>query len=599
MAQRSGGQKTGPHRLPLYSPTQKKQLSGCLRRWAWNRLMKLLEPSTPNAEKGSERHEELELFHKLGKPPTSLEAKAAMKYAPAPRMGAAEVAVRYDVDGTCWFGFVDLAYCWRLESGPWTAPEQQHRNHRSFGKPPGKPGPLGATDIVVIHDWKFTSSFDYALTCESLYDDFAANMYALEAFDGGAERVFCRWVYTEFGNASPREVWAEMNEANARAILQDGAAQAAYANQLRAEYARLQTDAERDAFIRALPTDTDSCFAFNKECPRFELCQPQRESRRITIRSQEEMDNFEQEIAEQFAPETPAAKPALPPLPGKPALPAKPALPGKPALPALPGKPGLPPLPGKPALPAKPAAATYDVVKAAAGENPWGTTGTPVGTAEGGFVNPAEKPFPLAASPEEAVANGNVHTVESKPVEQGDDLESIQDLNELRKIADAIGATYLPKARKPGVIAAIRARRAELALSGEMGGVNTNDQGENGEGSESEDEQFERERAQAGVEAARIRAELERELDEDPEAHVTPVTIISQTDVQEVDMGTIGELPSIDDVAKAAESWSKPAREQDHEEMFRELTTVQLGNLMRTVARTMNCKVTLTFDAQD
>jgi hypothetical protein len=39
-------------------------------------------------------------------------------------------------------------------------------------------------------------------------------------------------------------------------------------------------------------------------------------------------------------------------------------------------------------------------------------------------------------------------------------------LVDLRQIADAIGATYLPKARTAGVTAAIRARRAELQLQG-------------------------------------------------------------------------------------------------------------------------------------
>ncbi len=471
MGNRTGGQRKGPFRLPLYSPSQYKQLgeldedgepTACELRWGLNRILKLEETYGEKAAMGVERHDQLEGWSKHAIMPEAVEAKAAMRHAPPPRMAVTEAPVRFDMPNSYWIGYVDLAYDWRLDPGPLSPPEQPETPEgekvtkylKSFGKPAGRAAPLATTGITVIHDWKFTSSWDYALSSAELYDDFAANLYAKDAFEGGAKRVFCRWVYTLWDSKSPREVWAEMSYEHIMELMAKADRRAAYANEIRRRVAAGEMS------VYDLPIDTGSCFKFNKVCPRKgNECNPVRVSRKIIPRRKEDMDNFENETAANF-PATASAK-TLPPLPGKKTLPplpgkALPPLPGKAALPPLPAKPGLPPLPGK-VKPGK------DEKAVAAVEASFKKLFAP----EAGFINPEGGPTTAAASPEEAIAAGNVHVPEVVAEPEPDDLEG-KPLAELRDIAAAIGATHAPKAKTAGVTAAIRARRAEMELSGEV-----------------------------------------------------------------------------------------------------------------------------------
>lgn len=433
---RSGGQRTAPYRLPLYSPSQYKQLSGCLRRWAWNRILKLAENQGAKAALGSQLHEECERWLKFGILPTSKEARSAIKYGPPPKSCLAEVPVRFDLDGrlddglhpwgvdgtSSWVGYIDAVYGWRLDPGPWYPTETDDpRNMRSYGRPAGKAIPLTAdVEVVVIHDWKFTSDWQYAMTSEELKEEFAANFYAYEAFEAGAKRVFCRWVYTKFDGQSSREVWAEMDRTLGFRLLSDAADEAVEANEVRADIlaGRMSVD--------DLEADTSHCFDFHSTCPRKGVeCHPVKTTAPFAPKRRIEMDSFESETAANFGAKT------LPPLPGKKAPPPPPP------------KAGLPPLPGK-----KPA----DVLKP-----------------EAGFINPVGGPVSAPNSPEDAVEAGNVHVPEVEAAPEADDLEG-KSLAELRAIAAAIGATHAPTARTPGVTAAIRARRAELELAEETGG---------------------------------------------------------------------------------------------------------------------------------
>jgi hypothetical protein len=468
MGNRTGGQRKGPFRLPLYSPSQYKQLGpeddegethGCELRWGLNRILRLEETYGDKAAMGVERHDQLEAWSKFGIMPTAVEAKAAMRHAPAPRSAVSEAPVRFDMPNSYWIGYVDLAYDWRLDTGPLSPPQQPEPPEdekrtvylKAFGKPAGRPAPLATTGITVIHDWKFTSSWDYALTTEELYDDFAANLYAKDAFEGGATRVFCRWVYTLWDSKSPREVWAEMSYEHVMVLMNRADRRAAYANEVRRKVAAGEMS------VYDLPIDTSYCFSFNKVCPRKgNQCNPVRESRKIIPRRKEDMDSFEQETAANFP--TTAAGKTLPPLPGKKPLP---PLPGK-ALPPLPPKPAAAPVEGKKLPPLPPKKAGADPKAVASIESKFKGLFTP----EAGFVNPVGGPTVAAASPEEAVAAGNVHVPEKVAEPEPDDLEG-KPLAELRDIAKAIGATHAPKAKTAGVTAAIRARRAEMELNGE------------------------------------------------------------------------------------------------------------------------------------
>jgi hypothetical protein len=419
-------------------------------RWGLNRIEKIPEESGEKALWGIERHDEMEQWLRYGKTPTFKECVAAMRYSPAPKSCSVEVPVRFDLGRTSWVGYIDAAYDWRLDTGPLTPAETEDvKKMRSYGKPAGRPAPLGSTGVTVVHDHKFTSSWEYALDCESLYHDFAANAYAKEAFEGGATRVFCRWVYTLFEGQSPREIWAEMNYAHGEEILMDGELKAEFANHLRAEISagRMRVD--------DLDKDTSHCFDFHKACPhKGNRCNPVKQTERFKPRSRDQMDSFESETAANFG-NKPGA--SLPPLPGK----ALPPLPGKAVGEAV--KSALPPLPGKALPPPPPKKAGADPKAVEAIETKFKGLFAP----EAGFVNPVGGPTVAAGSPEEAIAAGNVAEAEDDIAVEADDLEG-KSIGDLKAIAAAIGATHAPKAKTAGVTAAIRARRAELELAGEL-----------------------------------------------------------------------------------------------------------------------------------
>lgn len=425
-------------------------------RWGLNRIEKIPEETGEKAFWGIERHADLEGWLRYAKQPTFKECVAAMKYGPAPRSCSVETPVRFDLGSTSWVGYIDACYDWRLDTGPLSPSETEHvKQMRSYGKPAGRPAPLGSTGMTIIHDWKFTSSWEYALTSEALYDDFAANTYAKEAFEGGAKRVFCRWVYTLFEGQSPREIWAEMSYEHGEDILADGERKAEFANHLRAEIAagRMRVD--------DLEKDTSHCFDFYKACPhKGNRCNPVKTTERFKPRRAADMDSFEQETAANFGASKPGA--SLPPLPPK----------AKPELPPLPGtKAALPPPPAKkaalPPLPTKKETAEEDAesTKLVGDAFPNLKAFIP----EAGFVNPVGGPTTAAASPEDAVAAGNVYEPEAEEELEADDLEG-KSLDELRQIAKAIGATHAPKAKTAGVTAAIRLRRGALQLDAAISG---------------------------------------------------------------------------------------------------------------------------------
>lgn len=398
------GQKTAHNRLPLWSASQHKQLTACQRRWAYNRVLKLPEPQGEKAARGSAMHRELELWNNIALPPTSREARGAMVAGPPPGMAESEVPVRFDMPGSNWLGYIDLVYSWDEDNN--------------------SPLPLGDSDVCVIHDWKFTSSLRYALTAAELAEDVPANLYAYEAFQAGFSKVLCRWIYTKFDSQTPKEVRTYIDRESCEALVRSLDKEAAEANSWRARIL------EGSMSVDELPRSTDSCFAFGQVCPRKGVeCHPGTKSTPFAPR-RIEMATFEENIAKTFGLGN------LPPLPPK----AQPA--PKPELPAL------------PPLPTMSMKLPSGVVQMKA---EW--------VAEAGFVNPAQPIFPVADCPETAIANGNVHVPKVEKVDVGDDLDT-KSKDELKAIAAEIGATHAPKAREPGIIAAIRARRAELQRDG-------------------------------------------------------------------------------------------------------------------------------------
>lgn len=237
----------------LMSVSQYKLAGGCLRRWGFRHMLKLREEMGPAAGEGDKYHHELEMWVKLRKLPVSKPALAGLRYAPAPGCAEAEVPVCYMVDGAPWIGFIDLVYDWE---GP-------------IGLGNGGIKPLTSTGHTVIHDWKFTGNIsgDHVLTEEGLLEDEAANLYALEAYMGGAQLVSCRWVYVQMkGSPTAKEVWVEMPLEGVIKRLQGMSARTTELHQI-VKLHRKDDPRTLNTAVLGLEQDIGECFAFRRNCP--------------------------------------------------------------------------------------------------------------------------------------------------------------------------------------------------------------------------------------------------------------------------------------------------------------------------------------------
>ena len=413
--------KTAPKR-PM-SASQALRLDGCKRRWGFRYLDKHKEEQGVSAGKGDANHYEMELWNNFGYLPKDKASCVALRCAPAPRVADAEVPIRVETANVSWIGFLDLCYDWDETTN--------------------KPACLGSTGLTVVHDWKFCGSVDLsAMSEEELREDLAANLYAAAAFEAGAPRVACRWIYTQFdGKRAPREVWVEMDKAQVYEILAMWDEVAAEGEQL------VQLHRKGKLKVLDLPPDLGHCFDYRKQCDYMELCNPPKEaSKGFSMPSKGENVDFKSSISASF-PGAAAPAPAL-----------------KKAPPALPKK-------GPPALPKKEAPALNIPAGVAADAEATKVVeeyrGKPV--AEAGFVNGGVdgQPVDLADSPEEAAKQQGRDVVQAPasdaPAAQtGDDLNALT-RDQLKALGGQIGA-FAPntKARDATLREQIRAKRTEL-----------------------------------------------------------------------------------------------------------------------------------------
>lgn len=527
MGQRSG-QRTGAYALKLWSSSQVKEKKGCETRWGCHRLLGRKEAQGKNAIKGTERHEENENWYRFGRLPSSKEACATIQTVKAKphyfvrkvkdEHGTLlrkewcerehdveiEVPVRYDLGEEPFVGYIDLAYDW--EFGQLIDGEWHHSYEDGKAGDAGRVRPLGSSvnGITVIHDWKYTSStawaFDGAgLDPDALRDDYAASIYGVEAFDGGAKRVFCRWVYCEFDSQTPKEVWCELNETEVRTKLE-------LARQ-HAEDGRLKMQAfqrgELDVF-KDLKKDLTHCFDFKQDCPHKSECKPERAARKpLQLRGRDQMACFENQVENV----TGAVKKAPPP--------------------PLPGAKKAPPPPPK----GKDQAAVDSIAAK------FKDLTTPL--VEEGTVNPTGGPGEAANTPEDAARIQKVPTaaeaasvaatgVQLSASEKEKALESLEtmDVGQLKALATALGIEFLPRAKAETVRKLIRDKREA--------------------GIEDEADENVVETTNAAHEQEPEAVKPTKKAPPLPGKKPAAVTIISQEGLTLQDMGSIGESVLVD-----------------------------------------------------
>jgi hypothetical protein len=436
----------------LMSSSQFKMLLGCMRRWGFRHLDKKKEEMGEAAKMGDAYHYEMEMWCKVRRMPTTRPALAALRYAPAPGVAEAEVAIRYDHEGAGWIGFVDLCYNWEGE----------------LGIDKGKILPLAPDGHTVIHDWKFTGNLSNAMDEHELLTDVAANLYALEAYAGGARMVSCRWVYVQMkGSPTTREVWVEMPLQHVLDCLDKMSKRVVESNQL------VKLHKKGELKVLDLETNTSHCFDFRRECIYKPECNPISRMRMPAPKG-EPMNDFMKHLSN---------------LPGLPSVPAKPAVPAVPSkLPTVPLKPSMPAVPVKaPSVPAKavvplaePAAPvvpnkdTDDLsdeeanelvahhLKAQGKDPSFATAPGPV--VERGHVNnPAYAPEVPAASPEEAKEQQASALAAEAPKVETDDLTEMT-FDQLKGLAQHMGLIKpRSRPREDTLRGLIRAERIKTA----------------------------------------------------------------------------------------------------------------------------------------
>jgi len=200
----------GRHQLRVLSASQVNQFE-CPRKWCLSAIEGIKEPQRAEQRRGIDTHYEMEVYCQQGTTPQDRLAVALLPYAPTPGHSAVEVPVRFDLPSGPFLGFIDAAYDWELNGEPVYATTGRQRIPRL--RVSGRSAELATTGITVLCDWKTVKSIKYVKRAEELLADVASNTYAWEAFQGGARRVFGRWVYVDEG-LQTAEVWFEFQLAD-------------------------------------------------------------------------------------------------------------------------------------------------------------------------------------------------------------------------------------------------------------------------------------------------------------------------------------------------------------------------------------------------
>ena len=252
------------------SASQVKLSFDCMARWGARYLEGHREPETPATELGKEIHRQLEEWTLHAKMPTHKVALAGLPYARLKGTGAeVEVALAFSTPSSTWRGYVDVRYS-------------------------------PAFREIVIQDWKTTSNIDYAKTPEYLAnEDTQAMLYAYQAFSTGCyNTVHGKWVYlTTKGAARALPVDFIFERQKVVDFIEGPVDKQASKLQQLYQIRPKWTDLEKN---------TSFCYAFGRQCPHFDECQPHTS---ISMPKGDPMSNgFKESIAASF--------PSAPPLPG-------------------------------------------------------------------------------------------------------------------------------------------------------------------------------------------------------------------------------------------------------------------------------------------
>lgn len=150
------------------SASQISTASGCLRKWAWDKIEKIPRKAHPAAELGSRVHKHMEAYYGGNPPPRGKEAdifyRALPHFSPPGEGVLSEEEVRPYIDGVEYLGYIDLY----------------------------------TPQVNLIQDLKTSGAPQrYGLTADTLRTDPQALIYAYAHMSNhAADQATCRWVYT-------------------------------------------------------------------------------------------------------------------------------------------------------------------------------------------------------------------------------------------------------------------------------------------------------------------------------------------------------------------------------------------------------------------
>jgi hypothetical protein len=524
-----------------WSASQFKKFVGCRARWGAERILGMREEGSVAASRGVETHRQMELWGKLGVRPRDKMACALLPYAPRPGVAECEVIIHYRVHGITWFGRIDFACA--LDDGHFT--------------------PLtGVDDHVVVGDFKTSSDPEqYGLDEETLPEDVAANIYAHEAFLGGAKRVSCLWLYVKSSGApTVKRVLVEMDREQVAANVRAYSEQAAIGQALY----------EADTNPNTLDKDVSQCFKFSP-CPFYSLCsRPEPEMvGGFKMRKDVTVNDFDTQLDVAVAALEASPVPSEAPPPVR-----SPKLP-----PPLPGKKLPPPLPGK---------APICPPKVPAPEPLMNVADTPVGTVEKGFINgPGGFSEPAATLEDSARIQGVSPPTDAEDIV--DDLNGM-DLADLKALATSMGLSPAPRSRAKTVMALIRAERARAGFVAEPSALEVENKSahsaEPPKGSLAyEEPEPDVEHQEHVMERARAIMNRDREL-----------LAALKDDKAELGLEDSEVIPPV--VSESLSEIVSPVDVDNDEErdIYAGMTVEQLSKNLRGIANRLGCRISLTFE---
>jgi len=229
--------------IATFDPSQE---GGCNRRWYFDKVLGMKEPSTKSQEKGTDVHNQIENYLTSGEKTLGTIALAGERFLPQPGLVEVELAVKgFSLAGVRVEGRIDCLN----DSQEWI--DEDGKTHAKEGR-----------EIEII-DWKTTSNLKYAKSGADLYNTIQMPLYAQYAIDrmGALQVRFSHVYFTTRGAPQAKKSTAlfSLDEIAKRT------------QTIETVVGDMKQAATMQA-VEELPPNVKSCFAYGRRCAHWDHC---------------------------------------------------------------------------------------------------------------------------------------------------------------------------------------------------------------------------------------------------------------------------------------------------------------------------------------